>query len=106
MGTNAVVSIRLADGDYRSILVNGDGYIDTLGENLKEFYNTEEKVAALLDEGDLSSVLGPEPDHYRDGYVVPAVITHSPFEHDGADFSSYFYIFENNKLKEMDEHYR
>ena len=55
MGTRSAIAMKTEDG-IRSIYCHWDGYVDHNGRILKEFYSTDEKVKALLDLGDLSSL--------------------------------------------------
>lgn len=55
MGTRSAIAMKTADG-IRSIYCHWDGYVDHNGRILKEFYSTDDKVQALLDLGDLSSL--------------------------------------------------
>ena len=55
MGTRSAIAMKTEDG-IRSIYCHWDGYVDHNGRILKEFYSTDEKVQALLDLGDLSSL--------------------------------------------------
>ena len=55
MGTRSAIAMKTEDG-IRSIYCHWDGYVDHNGRILKEFYSTDDKVKALLDLGDLSSL--------------------------------------------------
>ena len=55
MSTNARIGIKLEDGTILSAYHHWDGYPEWLGVNLKEQYNTKEKVAELIDGGNMSS---------------------------------------------------
>ena len=55
MSTNARIGIKLEDGSILSAYHHWDGYPEWLGVTLKEQYNTKEKVADLLDGGNMSS---------------------------------------------------
>ena len=58
MSTRSSITIK-ADGAYRSVYCHFDGYIeDGVGQMLLEHYNTEAKVLALLEVGDIRT-LGP-----------------------------------------------
>lgn len=56
MSTRARIGIQLEDGTIRSIYCHHDGYKEGVGETLKKFYNTPEKVKGLMDLGDISSL--------------------------------------------------
>ena len=55
MSTNARIGLGLADGSVLSVYHHWDGYPEWLGRILKQEYNTKEKVAELLDGGNMSS---------------------------------------------------
>jgi len=57
MSTNSRVSIQLKNRKIKSIFVHWDGYLSGVGQDLLDFYNTEEKLNELLELGNLS-VLG------------------------------------------------
>lgn len=54
MGTRSRIGIRLADESILSIYCHFDGYPSFNGRVLREFYNTKEKVAELIDGGNIS----------------------------------------------------
>lgn len=56
MGTRSFIGLLRADGTVRAIYTHWDGYPEHHGPILLGFYNTEEKINALLDLGDLSSL--------------------------------------------------
>lgn len=64
MSTRSTISIQ-TPSVLRSIYCHYDGYLSGVGALLHTYYNTEEKVNALIDLGDLS-ILGekliPNPD--------------------------------------------
>ena len=55
MSTRARIGIELSDGSILSAYHHWDGYESWLGRILKTHYNTKEKVAELIDGGDMSS---------------------------------------------------
>ena len=55
MSTNARIGIKLEDGSILSAYHHWDGYPEWLGVVLKTRYETKEKVAELLDGGNMSS---------------------------------------------------
>ena len=57
MSTNSRVAIQLKNRKIKSIYVHWDGYLSGVGQDLLDFYNTEEKVNELLELGNLS-ILG------------------------------------------------
>jgi hypothetical protein len=65
MSTRSTISIQSPEGDIRTVYCHYDGYLSHNGALLYTHYNTEEKVNALIDLGDLSSLrekLIPDPD--------------------------------------------
>jgi hypothetical protein len=64
MSTRSTISIQTPEGNIRSIYCHYDGYLSDVGALLHTYYNTEEKVNALIDLGGLSSLgekLTPDP---------------------------------------------
>ena len=55
MGTRSRIGLKLQDGSVLSAYHHWDGYPEWLGVVLKEHYNTYEKIAELLDGGNMSS---------------------------------------------------
>ena len=55
MATRSRIGLQLADDAILSVYHHWDGYPQWLGVILKNKFNTREKVAELLDGGDLSS---------------------------------------------------
>ena len=55
MATRSRIGIELSDSSILSVYHHWDGYPEWLGVKLKEHYNTKEKVAELIDGGDMSS---------------------------------------------------
>jgi hypothetical protein len=54
MATRSRIGIQLADESILSVYHHWDGYPQWLGVTLNEKFNTKDKVAELLDGGDLS----------------------------------------------------
>ena len=55
MSTRSRIGIQLADDAILSVYHHWDGYPQWLGVTLKAKFNTREKVAELIDGGDMSS---------------------------------------------------
>lgn len=55
MGTRSRIGIQLSDDSILSVYHHWDGYPSWLGRTLKTHYNTQEKVAELIDSGDMST---------------------------------------------------
>ena len=54
MGTRSRIGIQLQDDSILSVYHHWDGYPEWLGRILNTHYNTKEKVAELIDGGDMS----------------------------------------------------
>ena len=54
MATRSRIGLQLVDGNILSVYHHWDGYPQWLGVTLNEKFNTREKVAELLDGGDIS----------------------------------------------------
>lgn len=54
MATRSYIGIRLTDDKFTYIYCHFDGYPSHVGEILKKFYNTKDKVNELLELGDIS----------------------------------------------------
>jgi len=55
MATRSRIGIQLADESVLSVYHHWDGYPEWLGRILKTHYNTKDKVAELIDGGDMST---------------------------------------------------
>ena len=55
MATRSRIGLQLKDGNILSVYHHWDGYPEWLGVTLKAKFNTFEKVAELIDGGDMSS---------------------------------------------------
>ncbi len=55
MATRSRIGIELSDGSVLSAYHHWDGYPEWLGRILRTHYNTQDKVAELIDGGDMSS---------------------------------------------------
>lgn len=117
MATRSTISIENLSGKIRSIYCHWDGYPEHNGRILKEFYNDEEKVNALIDLGDLSSLdkrISPTEDedhsfnnlaegvtvaYHRDRGEELNISEFNSFEEwrKGRNFQEYNYIFRNGK---------
>ena len=67
MATRSRIGIQIGN-DVLSAYHHWDGYPDWLGRVLKTHYNTKEKVAELIDGGDMSLALGDDnrPEYHAD----------------------------------------
>ena len=66
MATRSRIGIQLTDGSILSVYHHWDGYPEWLGRILKTHYNTKDKVAELIDGGDMSTCWNDnnEPEYY------------------------------------------
>lgn len=55
MATRSRIGIQLSDESVLSVYHHWDGYPEWLGRILRTHYNTREKIAELIDGGDMSS---------------------------------------------------
>ena len=60
MGTRSRIGIQLSDDSILSVYHHWDGYPSWLGRILETHYNTREKVADLIDGGDMSTCWADE----------------------------------------------
>jgi hypothetical protein len=56
MATRGRIGIQLKNGSILSVYSHWDNYPEWSGKKLKEHFNTREKVAALIDGGDISAL--------------------------------------------------
>lgn len=54
MATRSMIGIQQEDGKVRAIYCHYDGYPEGVGQTLADYYQTTDKVEALLNLGDLS----------------------------------------------------
>jgi hypothetical protein len=66
MATRSRIGIQLADESILSVYHHWDGYPQWLGRILNTHYNTRQKVAELIDGGDMSTCWNEsnEPEYY------------------------------------------
>ena len=60
MSTRSRIGIELKDGSILSAYHHWDGYPQWLGRILNTHYNSKQKVADLIDGGDMSAAWGDE----------------------------------------------
>ena len=60
MATRGRIGYELSDGSILSAYHHWDSYPEWLGKTLKAQYNTKEKVAELIDGGDMSTCWADE----------------------------------------------
>jgi len=56
MATRSTISIREEDNQVKTIYCHWDGYIDGVGQELKDNYSDADKVRELINLGDISSL--------------------------------------------------
>jgi len=119
MSTRSRIGLELPDGSILSAYHHWDGYPEWLGRILNTHYNTKEKVAELIDGGDMSSCWTNERwsndllDRHRDEYGPQYYSQRgedSPPRLDAdmdeffADNEEYSYIFRNGNWYAYDMH--
>ena len=122
MSTNARIGLKLADGSILSAYHHWDGYPEWLGVTLNEQYNTKEKIAELIDGGNMSSCWSdnvydydkqefvkrePQPEYYGGDSEAPKLgkdfVEFTEISNSGEEF---LYVFENGwKAYSIDEKY-
>ena len=125
MATRSRIGIELKDGSVLSAYHHWDGYPSWLGRILNTHYNTREKVAELIDGGDMSVCW--TKDRWTDKQIAPYVMENVEAEEYGpqhyaqrgedcpprldkdmeeffADGEEYSYIFRNDNWFAYDMH--
>lgn len=106
MATRSRIGIQLADESVLSVYHHWDGYPEWLGRILKTHYNTKEKVAELIDGGDMSTCWNDnnKPEYYTDrGEDCPPRLDANKYDY-LADGEEYAYLFVNNEWVCYDRH--
>ena len=109
MSTNARIGIKLEDGSILSAYHHWDGYPEWLGVTLKTQYNKKEKVAELIDGGNMSSCYSdnvfdyekqefvkrdPQPEYYGGDNEAPRLSKNfTQFAFDSKDGEEFLYLF-------------
>jgi len=116
MATRSRIGIELLNGNILSVYHHWDGYPEWLGRILNTHYNTKEKVAELIDGGDMSSCwsdacwetklpvgeYGPEYYSARGEDCPPRL--DEDMEEFFSDNEEYSYIFRNGNWYAYDMH--
>ena len=113
MSTNARIGIKLEDGTILSAYHHWDGYPEWLGVTLKTQYNKKEKVAELIDGGNMSSCYSdnvfdyekqefvkrdPQPEYYGGDNEAPRLSKNfTQFAFDSKDGEEFLYLFSENE---------
>ena len=118
MATRARIGLLLETGYVLSVYHHWDGYPEWLGVTLQEKFNTYEKIAELIDGGNMSSCNSdnvydyekqefvkrdPQPEYYGGISEEPRLDT--TVEDYLANGEEYAYLFENNQWVCYDLHY-
>jgi hypothetical protein len=106
MATRSRIGIQLADESVLSVYHHWDGYPEWLGRILKTHYNTKDKVAELIDGGDMSTCWDEDkkPAYYSArGEVCPPRLDANKYDY-LADGEEYAYLFVNNEWVCYDRH--
>ena len=118
MSTRSRIGLLLETGYVLSVYHHWDGYSEWLGVTLQEQYNTYEKVAELIDGGNMSSCYSdnvydyekqeyvkrdPQPEYYGGDDEQPRLDTTVEDYLDNGE--EYAYLFENNQWVCYDLHY-
>ena len=109
MSTNARIGLKLEDGSVISAYHHWDGYPEWLGRILKQEYNTKEKVAELLDGGNMSSCWSdnvydydkqefvkrdPQPEYYGGDNEAPRLdVNFDEFAKNSNSCEEFLYIY-------------
>ena len=99
MATRSRIGIMLSDESVLSVYHHWDGYPEWLGRILNTHYNTKEKVAELIDGGDMSSCWDEDkqPEYYSArGEDCPPRLD-ANLEEYLSDGEEYAYIFRNGE---------
>ena len=113
MSTNARIGIKLEDGSILSAYHHWDGYPEWLGVVLKTRYETKEKVAELIDGGNMSSCWSdneydyekqqfvkrdPQPEYYGGDDERPRLSKNvTQFAFDSKSGEEFLYLFSENE---------
>ena len=95
MGTRSRIGIQLSDDSILSVYHHWDGYPTWLGKVLNTHYNSKEKVAELIDGGDMSTCWDDNnlPEYYSArGETCPPRLDNNIVEY-LANGEEYAYIF-------------
>ena len=115
MATRSRIGLRLADDSILSVYHHYDGYPQWLGVTLRDKFNTKEKVAELIDGGDISCCdsdsdwnlekVDLHVQYYNDRGEKTEPRLDTTVEDYLANGEEYAYLFENNEWICYDLHY-
>ena len=106
MATRSRIGLELPDGSILSAYHHWDGYESWLGRILNTHYNTKDKVAELIDGGDMSTCWDEDnkPAYYSArGEICPPRLDENKYDY-LADGEEYAYLFVNNEWVCYDRH--
>ena len=106
MATRSRIGIQLSDESVLSVYHHWDGYPEWLGRILRTHYNTKDKVAELIDGGDMSTCWDEDnkPAYYSArGEICPPRLDENKYDY-LADGEEYAYLFVNNEWVCYDRH--
>ena len=109
MSTNARIGLLQEDLTVKSVYHHWDGYPEWLGVTLKEQYNTREKIAELIDGGNMSSCYSdnvydyekqafvkrdPQPEYYGGDNEAPRLdVNFDEFAKNSNSCEEFLYIY-------------
>ena len=115
MATRSRIGLLLETGSVVSVYHHWDGYPQWLGVTLKEKFNTYEKIAEVLDGGDVSCIDSDtdwsleKVDNHVQYYNDRGENTEPRLDTSVEDYldngEEYAYLFENDEWKCYDLHY-
>ena len=115
MSTRSRIGLLLETGSVLSVYHHWDGYPQWLGVTLKEKFNTYEKIAEVLDGGDVSCIDSDtdwsleKVDNHVQYYNDRGENTEPRLDTSVEDYldngEEYAYLFENDEWKCYDLHY-
>ena len=113
MSTRSRIGILLPDDSILSVYHHWDGYPEWLGVTLNKQYSTKEKVAELIDGGNMSSCWSdnvfdyekqefvkrdPQPEYYGGENERPRLSKNfTQFAFDSKDGEEFLYLFSENE---------
>ena len=113
MSTRSRIGIKLEEGSILSAYHHWDGYPEWLGRILKQHYNTKEKVAELIDGGNMSSCWSdnvydydkqefvkrdPQPEYYGGDSEAPRLSKNfTQLAFDSKSGEEFLYLFSENE---------
>lgn len=98
---NTVLSFRdvnvETNGNYMGIYCHHDGYVEGVGKELLEHYNSYDKAKNLIIPGNCSSVHSSDADYYTDYGETYERNKPKMYNENPGVMQEYLYVFENNE---------